>query len=106
MKDAAAAMSADFIAYGHSATFIADLEGHMSAFQGADVTQNVGQQAVSGTTAEFGPLLEEGLTKVKQLDAFMYNFYKNNAEKMGEWLTASHVERQPKKKKDEPVPPP
>jgi hypothetical protein len=36
---------------------------------------------------------------VHQLDAFMHNFYKSNAAKMGEWHTASHVERQAKAKK-------
>ena len=38
-----------------------------------------------------------------QLDAFMHNFYKTNAAKMGEWHSASHVERQ-KKKKDDATP--
>jgi hypothetical protein len=33
-------------------------------------------------------------------------YRKSNAEKMGEWHTASHVERQPRKKKSEtPAPP-
>ena len=39
------------------------------------------------------------MTAVKQLDAFMHNFYRSNAAKMGEWHTASHVERQAKAKK-------
>jgi hypothetical protein len=46
------------------------------------------------------------MTKVKQLDAFMHNFYRSNAEKMGEWHRASHVERQKKSKKDEGGTPP
>jgi hypothetical protein len=33
-------------------------------------------------------------------------YRKSNAEKMGEWHTASHVERQPKKKKAETAEPP
>jgi hypothetical protein len=40
---------------------------------------------------------------VVELDAFMHNFYKTNAVKMGEWHTASHVERQAKANK--PAPP-
>lgn len=39
------------------------------------------------------------MTAVKQLDAFMHNFYKTNPTKLAEWHTASHVERQPKAKK-------
>jgi hypothetical protein len=34
------------------------------------------------------------MMKVKQLDAFIFQFYKSNAEKVGEWKTASHLERQ------------
>jgi hypothetical protein len=40
--------------------------------------------AKMGATAEFDPLLKQAATKVKQLDAFMNNFYKSNADKMGE----------------------
>jgi hypothetical protein len=36
----------------------------------------------------------------------MHNFYKTNAEKMGEWHTASHVECQAKPKKTGTPPPP
>lgn len=45
------------------------------------------------------------MTKVHQLDAFMHNFYRTNATKTGEWHTASHVERQKKKKDETPAPP-
>jgi hypothetical protein len=41
------------------------------------------------------PLLHEAMTNVKQLDAFVHNFYRSNAQAMGEWKTAGHVERQP-----------
>ena len=37
-------------------------------------------------------------------DAFVHNFYKSNAEKMGEWKTASHIERQSKAKKSATTP--
>ena len=45
------------------------------------------------------------MNKVRQLDAFMHNFYRNNPAKLAEWHTASHVERQPKKKSETPAPP-
>jgi len=45
--------------------------------------------------------MKEGMKKIRQLNAFFQNFYKSDAQKLGEWKTASHVERQPKKKKDE-----
>ena len=45
------------------------------------------------------------MMKAKQLDAFVHNFYASDAEKMGEWKTASHVQRQPKKKATPPPKP-
>ncbi len=95
-----------FVDYGHSASFADDLRGHITAFEAAEETQDAGQQKESGATAGFGPLLKEAITKVKQLDAFMHNFYKDNAEMMGEWKTASHVERQSKPKTPPPPPTP
>jgi hypothetical protein len=35
----------------------------------------------------------------------VHNFYKSDAAKMGEWHTASHVERQKKKKTEAPAAP-
>jgi hypothetical protein len=45
------------------------------------------------------------MTKVKQLDTFMHNFHTSTAAKMGEWHTASHIERQAKTKKPAPQKP-
>jgi hypothetical protein len=85
---------------------VADLQAQVSAFGAADTTQDTGTQTQAGATESFGPLLEEAMTAVKQLDAFIHNFYKSNAAKMGEWHTASHVERQAKAKKPATPPPP
>jgi hypothetical protein len=98
IADAAESLASDFIAYGHATTFVADLRAHLDTFNAADATQNTGDQTQAGATGGFGPLLHEAMTKVKQLDAFMHNFHRTNAEKMGEWKTASHVEREANKK--------
>ena len=103
MADAAGALASDFVTLGHEPTFAADLKAHVKAFDEADDSKDAGEQGQAGATAAFGPMLDEAMTKVGLLDAFMHNFYKSNAEKMGEWHTASHVERQTKaKKKDQP----
>lgn len=101
IANAAESLASDFEAHGHEPTFAEDLRAHIAAFGGADTIKETGLQTQAGATEGFAPLLEEAMTKVQQLDAFMHNFYKTNAEKMGEWHTASHVERQKKKKKDE-----
>lgn len=99
IAEAAQARAADFVALGHEPTFIGDLQAQISALRNADTAKETGLQAQVGATAQFTPLLEEAMTAVKQLDAFMHNFYKTNAAKLGEWHTASHVERQAKTKK-------
>jgi hypothetical protein len=101
IADAAEPMATDFVAHGHETTFVADLRAHIAAFGEADTSKDTGLQTQAGATEGFEPLLDEAMTKVQQLDAFMHNFYKSNAAKMGEWHTASHVERQAKTKKSE-----
>ena len=99
IADAGEPMQSDFIAHGHEKTFADDLRTHITTFEQAGTTQNTGQQSQAGATAGFEPLIVEAMMKVRQLDAFMYNFYKSNAEKLGEWKTASHIERQAASKK-------
>lgn len=106
MAKAADAMKADFIEYAMPETFVADLRARIAEYQAADSPQNVGEQKSSGATAGFGPLMEEGLRTKTQLEAFVHNFYRSNAARLGEWKTASHIERAAKKKKDGPSTPP
>lgn len=107
IADVAEGMATEFVAYGHDADFADDLRARIEAYDGADTTKETGLQTQAGATGELEPLLKDGMKKVRQLDAFIHNFYKNNPEKLAEWHTASHVERQPKKKKDEtPANPP
>lgn len=101
MGQAATALQADFIEAGHEDTFVADLTEHITAFENASDDQSSGEQGQAGATAGFGPLLDSAMTKLALLNAFAHNFYKSDAVKMGEWLTASHVERQ---KKTKPAP--
>lgn len=105
IADKAETMSAAFIELEHPANFVAALRQRVAAFESADSDQNVGQENQQGATASIGPLIQEGLTIVKQLDAIMSNKYRSDAEKMGAWLAASHVERAPASKKKEPTPP-
>jgi hypothetical protein len=99
-------MTAEFVGYGHEATLAADLRAHIEAFNNAEATQDTGTQTQAGATEGFNPLLQESMTKAKQLDAIMHNLYRNNAQKLGEWKTASHVERQANKKENPAKPNP
>jgi hypothetical protein len=90
---AATPLSASFVELGHAATFVADLNGQVVSFNAANDSRSAGDQTRSGSTASIGPLVHEGLTVTKQLDALMHNKYSGNAAKLGAWATASHVER-------------
>jgi hypothetical protein len=98
IAEAATPMTDDFVRYGHETTFAADLSAHIDVFNKAEETQDTGKQTQAGATEGFTPLLKTAMTKVRQLDAFVHNLYRSNAQKMGEWHTASHVERQAQKK--------
>jgi hypothetical protein len=106
IAEAASGFTADFDIYGHEATFVADFLAQIDAFNKAEGTQDTGQQTRAGATEGFAPLLQEAMTKVKQLDAFIQNFHRSSAEKLGEWKTASHVERQANKKETPAATPP
>jgi hypothetical protein len=104
---AAEPMQADFIALEHPANFIEGLLQRVADFEEADSAQNTAQQEAKGATASISPLIQEGLTLVKQLDAIMCNKYRSNAAMMGEWTAASHVERVATSKKPaQPAPTP
>jgi len=92
-------MKADFIALAHPSDFVEALLQRVADFEAADSDQNVGQQSLRGATASIGPLTDEGLKIVKQLDAIMNNKYRSDAGKIGAWTAASHVERAPERKK-------
>jgi hypothetical protein len=99
---AAAPLQSAFVELGHAATFVQDLNNQVAAFNAADSTQGTAAQARSGATNSFGPLIHEGLMVVRQLDAIMHNKYASNAEKTGEWTTASHIERSGGSSKPQP----
>ncbi|MGD0650682.1 MAG: hypothetical protein ABSA97_06030 [Verrucomicrobiia bacterium] len=62
-----------------------------------------GREAGVGSTATIGLGIAAGMKQVNYLDAIMHNKYNRVADKLTEWLSASHIERTPQKKK-EPAP--
>ncbi|MEI9961213.1 MAG: hypothetical protein WDM76_08850 [Limisphaerales bacterium] len=103
---AAQPMESAFLELGHSTGFIQALKDEVAAFKAADDDQNVGAQARSGATRSIEPLVRQGMIVLKQLDALMHNKYAGNAEKLGAWLTASHIEKVSHKAKASATPTP
>jgi hypothetical protein len=106
IAEAANGMTADFDIYGHEATFVADFLAQIEAFNKAEGTRTPVSKPGPARPMGFAPLLQEAMTKVRQLDAFMHNLYRTNAPKLGEWHVASHIERQAQKKETPAKPSP
>lgn len=99
IADAAEALSADFIALGHDAGFVDALRLDIVNFEAAKDEQGGGLESQAGNTALTGKLIGAGLVLLKQLRVSMNNRYKADAEKLGEWQTAQHVEKLSHKKR-------
>ena len=49
--------------------------------------------------ADIEDRIQQGMLIVRTLDAIVRNTYATNVDKLAAWLSASHVEKDPKKKK-------
>lgn len=97
-------LEAEFIANEMPADFLADLEADIAAFENAAEDQGDGQIQQVGATRSIGEAVTAGMKALRTLDPLMRNKYRNDATRLAEWLTASHVARVPRKAK-EPVMP-
>lgn len=87
-----------FIAHEMAADFIDDLNEDIADLEAAVATQgNAVGDHVSASAA-----LDEALVRcddiVRKLDPIMKNKYTNNAGALAEWISASHVERAPRRR--------
>ncbi|MCC6826353.1 MAG: hypothetical protein IT172_11465 [Acidobacteria bacterium] len=94
---------ADFIAYGMPATFITDLTALADALE-ASFTSAAGAVAEHvAATAAAAANVSAGMDIVRQLTGIVKNKYVNNPGLLAAWVSASHVEKPPKKKPEPPV---
>jgi hypothetical protein len=54
--------------------------------------------ATAEHVADVAAKIRQGMIKVRILDGIVRNVYANNPGKLAAWLSASHVEKAPKKK--------
>lgn len=89
---------ADFIAYDMPSDFRGVLNATCDAFE-ASFSATAGATAEHvAATAEIASKIREGMVIVRILDGILRNKYANNPGKLAAWLSASHVEKPPKKK--------
>lgn len=93
---------ADFIAYGLPTTFRADLNTAADAFEASFGNTASATAEHVAATADTAAKIRQGMVIVRTLDGIVRNIYANNPGKLAAWLSASHVEKAPKKQAPTP----
>lgn len=96
-------LKAEFIKRGLPANFLDDLAADIAAFEETLAQRTHGTTAHVNATASIDDLIERGMKIVRELDPIMRNIYENNPGKLAAWLSASRVERAPRR--TPPTPP-
>ena len=82
------------------ADFVAQLRADRDLYGPASSAQETKRRGkVEGTQAVEEGLAEAG-KQIRYLNAIMHNKYTRDAEKLRGWTSATHIERDPKTKKD------
>lgn len=89
----------EFIKRGMPADFLDDLNEDLSAFEQALTQRTQSQDVQVNATATIDDLIERGMNIVRQLDPIMRNIFEDNPGKLAAWLSASRVERAPRRRK-------
>ena len=95
----AESLKADFIKRGLPADFLEDLLADISAYEASLAQQTQGTEEHVAATAQIDELIDEGLRTMSELDAVIRNIFASNAATLAQWLSASRVERAPRRKK-------
>lgn len=89
------ALAAEFIKRGMPADFVADLSAKRAAFIAAVEASESAKRVKIGTTAGFEEPSRSARKMVEKLDPIVKRVFRQNPQKLAEWLVASHVERPP-----------
>jgi hypothetical protein len=94
----------DFMRYGLPADFIDDLNTDIAAFELARAARNESLEKQVASRAALDETLADGLKALKQLDILMRTVLRDDVEMQTAWMTASHVERVPHRRKQPAAP--
>jgi len=87
-----------FVEHGLDDDFEDALDERIGDFEDSKDTQSAAGQQSTGAADALGELITTGMGNRKSLEALVNNLFKGNATIIGEWTTASHVERQGSRK--------
>ena len=98
-------LKAQFIAHEMSATFIDDLKEDIADLEAAIASKGNAIGDHVSASAALDDALDRCVEIVRKLDAIMKNKYANDPGTLAEWISASHIERAPRRKKEAAPPP-
>ncbi|HEX8246874.1 MAG TPA: hypothetical protein VF599_01725 [Pyrinomonadaceae bacterium] len=98
-------LKAKFIEYGLAADFLDKLQALIEAVDERGAAADSAGEQRSGATGGLIDAIRRGMSISRRLDSIVRIKYENSASKLSAWTTASHLQRAPEKKEDEPQPP-
>ena len=98
----AAAYKAEFISYGLSGTFITDLTAAADAFEASLAATASASASRVEATADIEDWVTQVMRARRILDGIVKIKYADDIGKLAAWLSASHIEKAPKKKPPTP----
>ncbi|HKP47186.1 MAG TPA: hypothetical protein VJT50_11345 [Pyrinomonadaceae bacterium] len=96
-------LSGSFVTHELPENFLDVLNEDIEEFAEAVARQATGRGQRSAALAGIDETIEEGMTIVKKLDRLIKNKFAENPTALAEWITVSHLERDPRRS---PSPPP
>jgi len=102
----AAAFTALFTSVGLPADFITHLNADIAQLETAISDKGTAQAAEGGATGGIADAAHRAAIALHILDTVVKNTYKNNPQRLAEWVIASHVEKHTPVPKAKPVPAP
>jgi hypothetical protein len=97
---------AQFIAHEMPDDFIDDLNDNVAALRASIATQGDAVGDHVEASAALDDAVDSLVENMRKQDGFMKNKYANNPGVLAEWISASHIERAPRRKKKAGEPPP
>lgn len=88
----------DFMSHGMPDDFRTVLNDDLAAFEASFTDPMSGVDERVAATAQLGENIRQMMIAIRILDQVMRNIYAANPGKLAAWISASHVERPPKKK--------
>lgn len=87
----------DFVAYGLPFAFDTQLQNDIDAYEASLPATGTAIDERVKATAELGAAIRRGMIAHRILKGVVSNRYRNDVGKLAAWISASHIERAPKK---------